>query len=184
VESKFEVLLCLAVATVSAACAQLPSADALLSDIEANGAALVLHRLSSDDRQFDAMCEAIGTGNPDWLEVARRLKPASDAAASLSLNYCVARALPVAPTRVLGLVGRSFELDDVCTSPFIEPELDVAERYEERALAALATLRDSQIASLAEQCAERVKLPARSGEWRRSHLLLTFHFQLSTSYFP
>jgi hypothetical protein len=140
---------------------QLPKPEVLLSEIEASGPKPVLSRLWADEPQFEALCGRIETGEPSWLEVARRLKPASDAAVSLSLNYSVARALPVAPARVLGLVDRGFSVSDVCTSPFIEPEPGVAERYEARALQALATLAGTRLGPLAEQCAERVRLPGR-----------------------
>ena len=79
----------------------------------------------------------------------------------MSLNYSVARALPASPARVLGLVGRGFSIDDICTSPFIEPESGVAERYEQRALKALANLSDSALRAVAEQCAVRIRLPKR-----------------------
>ena len=114
--------LLVAAASVTGACAQDPSPDALLAEIETTGPRVVLQRLWADERQFSAVCEAIETAEPDWLEVARRLKSVSDAGISLSLNYCVAKALPVGPTRVLGLVGRNFTVEDLCTSPFIEPD--------------------------------------------------------------
>jgi hypothetical protein len=139
----------------------LPSPTALLAEIEVAGPRIVLERLWANDSQFNALSLAIESGEADWLEVARRLKPASDAGVSLSLNYSVARAIPVAPTRVLGLVGRGFTVEGICTSPFIEPVAGVAERYEQRALQALATLEGSALASVAEQCAARVRLPTR-----------------------
>jgi len=150
----------LAITLTLAACAGVSSADALLSEIEATGPKAVLDRLWTN-AQFDAVCSEIETADPLWFEVARRLKGVSDAAASLSLNYCVARALPVAPARVLELVGHGFGLDDICTSPFIEPEPNVAERYEERAVTALARLRNSELAPLAERCVQAIRLPPR-----------------------
>jgi hypothetical protein len=139
----------------------LPSATALLSENEASGARAVLDRLWANERQFDSLCTAIESAEPSWLEVARRLRPSSDAGITLSLNYSVARALPAAPAQVLGLIGRGFTLDDICTSPFIEPEPEVAERYEQRALNALGSLRGSPLGPVAEQCAARVRLPER-----------------------
>ena len=140
---------------------EVPEAAVLLSEIEASGPKAVLGRLWANESQFNAVCDRIEAGDPTWLEVARRLRPASDAAASLSLNYSVARALPAAPGRVLGLVGHGFTIQDICTSPFIEPEPGVAESYEARALRALSTLRGTQLSGLAEQCAARIRLPVR-----------------------
>jgi hypothetical protein len=135
-------------------------ASALLSEIDTSSPKAVFARLWANQRDFDEVCGRIATGDAQWLEVARRLRSVSDAAASLSLNFSVARALPAAPVRVLRLVGRPFLIDDICTSPFIEPEAGVAERYEARALQALAALRDTQLKSLAEQCADGVRLPS------------------------
>jgi hypothetical protein len=151
----------LASAALAEAAASLPSSAALLSDIDINGPRAVLSRLWANEFQFQALSAAIESADSNWLEVARRLKPASDAAVSLSLNYSVARALPASPTRVLGLVGRGFEIDDICTSPFNGPEPGVAERYEQRALKALANLSDSALRAVAGQCAERIRLPKR-----------------------
>ena len=94
----------------------------LRAEILERGPRTVLRRLWSRDQEFERACAQIATGDSQWLEVARLLKPASDAAASLSLRFSVARALPAAPREVLGLVGRGFTLRDLCTSPFIEPE--------------------------------------------------------------
>jgi hypothetical protein len=132
----------------------------LLAEIDASGPKVVLARLWANEPQFEAVCARIETGDVQWLEVARRLRSVSDAAASLSLNFSVARALPTAPVRVLQLVGHGFLISDICTSPFIEPEPGVAERYEARALKALATLQDTQLSTRAEECAARVRLPS------------------------
>ena len=136
-----------------------PSAEGLLRDIAARGARLVLLELWENELRFDTVTNRIESGRAECLEVAQALKPASDAAASLSLNYSVARALPMAPSRVLRLVGRGFELANICTTPFIEPESGVAERYELQALKALSDLRGSSLASLARECADLVRLP-------------------------
>src|SRR6266849_3067422 len=140
-----------AVAETTLPTASLPSARALLSEIDLSGARVVLRRLWANEPQFEALCTFIESADPNWLEVARRLKSASDAAASLSLNYSVARALPVAPDRVLKLVGQGFTIDDICTSPYIEPQAGVAERYEQRALRALASLSDPALGAVARQ---------------------------------
>jgi hypothetical protein len=137
---------------------RVPEARALLSEIDGSGPKAVLARLWDDQPLFDEVCARIATGDSQWLEVARRLRSASDAAASLSLDYSVARALPVAPARVLELVDRGFLLADVCTSPYIEPEPGIAEAYEARALQALAGLGGTELGALAERCAAEVRL--------------------------
>ena len=64
-----------------------PTADALLREIDSRGAKRVLGHLTSNWARFEGVCERIETGDASWLEVARRLKPASDAASSLSLSF-------------------------------------------------------------------------------------------------
>jgi hypothetical protein len=140
-----------------------PSADALLHDIEQQGGRQVLHDLWRDDKAFDAVIDAIGSGDPKWLGVAIRLRPFSDAGASESIDNAVAGLLPQQPRRVLSLIGHGFELQHLCTSPFIEPAPGVAEAYETKTLAALATVRDPDLAYLAKECAKRVRLPRHQG---------------------
>ena len=137
----------------------IPSAASILADIKSDGAKAVFGRLWSNEAKFDAVCDAIEGAEPKWLEVAANLKAVSDGAAALSLNFSVARALPRAPSRVLALVGHGFALEDICTSPYIEPDPGVAEDYEKRALAALATVSDSHLKALADRCTSRVRIP-------------------------
>src|SRR3990167_8506246 len=119
-----------------------PTAAQILSRIAAEGGHKVAWDLWDHDVEFNHVTRGIGSGDAQWLEVARQLAPHSDAGLSLSLDYSVAIALPKAPTRVLALIGHGFELDRVCTSPFIEPDPGVAEAYERRTLVALARATD------------------------------------------
>ena len=112
---------------------------------------------------FERVCHMIETADPKWLEVARLLKPASDAGLALSLNYSVARALPRAPERVLALIGHGFTVEDVCTSPFIEPEPGVAENYQRRTVAALRGVRAPGLSSVVSECLAGVEVPLVAG---------------------
>jgi hypothetical protein len=73
-------------------------AEAVLRDIDSHGPQAVLARLWTDEALF----AGIETADPKWLEVARRLRAVSDAGATLSLNYAVARALPNALSARIG----------------------------------------------------------------------------------
>ncbi len=150
-------LLALTLVSPVAACADQPDpvAQALLKRISSDGGHKVLRDLWEHGQEFGRVISGIESGDPSWLEVATALRPFSDAGASLSLNYAVALALPKAPDRVLALVGHGFELNDICTSPFIEPDPGIAEAYEREALDALATSKDSNAAD----CAQLVRLP-------------------------
>jgi hypothetical protein len=122
--------------------------NSVLRDIDSLGPRAVLARLWTDEALF----AGIETGDPKWLEVARRLRAVSDAGATLSLNYAVARALPNAPARVLALIDHGFSIDDVCTSPFLEPEPGVAEDYARRATAALKRVQAPGLERARDQC--------------------------------
>lgn len=135
-----------------------PKPQALIADIDNKGPKEVLETLAADESVFDAVCAEIESGDPLWLEIAQRLKSVSDAGAALSLNYAVARALPREPMRVLRLIGNVFTIDDVCTSPFIEPKAGIAEEYARRARGALLSVEDSQLQSVRDACLSRLTL--------------------------
>jgi hypothetical protein len=147
------------VLSASAAASGNLSPDMLLQRIRQQGGQIVLAELWQDRQAFDGILKRIAKGEPQWLEVARRLRPFSDAGASESIDEAVARALPVQPRRVLSLVGQGFELEHLCTSPFIEPKPDVAKAYERETLTALAKVSEPGLAGLATECAKRVRLP-------------------------
>lgn len=129
-----------------------PSPKALLEEVRLDGARAVVQRLSMQDAQFGRILGLIEAGDDDWLRVAAALHSGSDAAYSLALHYAVAHAIPHNPSGVMELVGRPFPLDMVCTSPFIEPDPGVAERYQAQALSALRTVR-GRLAKVAARCA-------------------------------
>ena len=141
--------------TAAAATRSAPTAQALLKRISIEGGHKVLWDLWEHEREFGRVISGIESGDPSWLKIAASLRPFSDAAASLSLDYAVAIALPKAPDRVLALVGHGFNLELICTSPFIEPDPGVAETYERQALAALANIEGP----VAVECAEHIRLP-------------------------
>jgi hypothetical protein len=135
------------------------SAGALLHEIDTLGPRAVMSRLAVDRAQFDQICAQIESGDPQWLEVARRLKGVSDGGASLSLSYAVARAIPAAPSRVLALIDHGFTVDDVCGSPFIEPDPGVADEYKRRALLALRSVSAFALQTARNQCLAKIESP-------------------------
>jgi hypothetical protein len=154
-------LLTLATAVAFAAGPSGTPAEALLVRIGNEGGQAVLSDLWEHEPDFERVLAGVESGDATWLRVASALRPFSDAGGSLSLDYAVARALPRVPERVLGLVGRGFALQRICTSPFIEPAPGVAEAYEQKTLRALSKVKSPALASIAAQCAERVRLPAQ-----------------------
>lgn len=137
-----------------------PSAQALLGRIDKEGGRKVLSELLTRDNELERVVSGIESGNASWLGVAVALRPFSDAAISLSLRYAVARALPKAPNQVLALVGHGFSVEDICTSPFIEPDPGVAQAYERHALAALINVDTPSLKPVAAECSRKLRLPA------------------------
>lgn len=129
----------------------------LLSAIDAKGPRKALDDvLDENDIAFDSICHSIESGDPQWLEVARRLRPGADGFIAEGLDYAVARALPKAPDAVLGLIGRGFTLDRVCTSPFNEPEAGIAETYQKAAADALKTVTSPKLRVIRDECLKRI----------------------------
>lgn len=153
------VLLALALAVPAAAATQGPSAQAVLKRVANEGGRKVLWDLWDQEEKFDQVMAGIESGEPSWLKVAVALKPFADGGASLSIKYSVARVLPRAPERVLALTRQGFEVDDICTSPFLEPDPGVAEAYERETLKALAKVKDPSLVPIAVECAKQVRLP-------------------------
>ena len=135
-----------------------PSAQAILARVAKEGGHKVLWTLWEHDKEFGRVISGIESGDPSWLKVATVLRPFSDAGASLSLDYAVARALPKAPNRVLALIGHGFKVEDICTSPFIEPEPGIAETYERQTLAALSKVKTPGLAPIAAECSKQARL--------------------------
>jgi hypothetical protein len=149
--------------TIVVSAAGVPSPEDIIARIQRDGGKTVLEELWNHESEFEAVLRGIESANPRWLEVAQRLKPFSDAGSSESINYAVARALPIDPQRVLLMIGHGFDMDVICTSPFNEPESGVAEAYERSALSALDFLHDPDLKAVASECAKRIKLPPAAG---------------------
>lgn len=148
--------LCIALLVVAASTAP-PAADDILRQVADEGARVVVSRLLVSADTFEKVCERIESGESTWLQVARALKPGTDAATTFSINYAVARALPAAPASVLALIDRGFTLEDVCTSPFIEPKPGVAERYTQRTVEALQKPVSAELEGVRMACLRRVR---------------------------
>jgi len=148
--------------------AEAPDAGRIISEIKLKGAKEVIARLTSDENwtEFEKVCDEIETGKKEWLEVAKLLAPGSDAATAESLIISVARALPKSPRHVLSLVAETeqdpkggFTVEMICTSPFIESEPGVSERYlieTEKTLASTDTSDNIQLNTLRLKCLDNI----------------------------
>ena len=128
-------------------------------EIDSKGAKATLVALDQDDARFGKVSDAIAMADPVWLTIALRLRAGSDAGTGETLSRALAQALPNAPERVLALVGRGYDVDNLCTSPFIEPAPGVAEAYEAKAIAALQSVTDPALKTTVDECIKGVTLP-------------------------
>jgi hypothetical protein len=152
------ILIALVLATPVAFAAD-SAAKSVSSRIAKEGGHKVLWDLWQHEQAFGRVLSGIESGDAAWLKVATQLRPFADGAAALSLDYAVAQALTRSPEPVLALVGHGFDIEYICTSPFIEPEPGVAETYEQQALAALSKVKAPALVSLASECSKRLHLP-------------------------
>ncbi|MBF5043422.1 hypothetical protein FGE12_13575 [Aggregicoccus sp. 17bor-14] len=137
----------------SAGASGLPSADALLREVDRDGAQQVVTRLWNAPGQWESLCARVQSGAAAWIEVARRLRPGTDAGPSEDLAISLALALPEAPENVLHLVvGDLLPLETVCTPPHLEPASGVAERWTERALKALGQVEAPALRERRDAC--------------------------------
>ncbi len=127
--------------------------------IDDKGARAVIASLDKDDARFARVSDAIATADPVWLTIALRLREGSDAGTGETLSISAARALPEAPERVLALIGHGYSIDDLCTSPYLEPEPGVAEAYEAKTIAALQSVTNPALKATVEECIKGVTLP-------------------------
>ena len=104
----------LSVPLLTSAAATIPTPEALVAEVKRDGPRAVVSRLWADEKLFEAVLNRIESGEGQWLDVARHLRPGSDAGASESLDHAVALALPRAPSRVLPLIGAEFRLGSIC----------------------------------------------------------------------
>lgn len=146
-----------------------PDAKQLVKEIRVKGSKAVIAELTSDDQWtgFEKVCDRIETGDREWLEIAKLLAPGSDAATAESLILSIARALPKAPFSVLSLIAEEvrnhddgFTVDNVCISPYIEPEPGDEERHLIATVIALEstdTRNYPLLDSLRLQCLENIR---------------------------
>ena len=150
-----------ATTTATTTADELITSAEIQSRIDAQGGQKVLWDLWDHETEFGKVISGIESADPAWLAIAIRLRQFSDAGASEELDSAVALALPKAPDRVLALVGHGFDIEFICTSPFTEPEPGVAEAYERKALAALASVQTPALKTIAAECSKRVRLTSK-----------------------
>ncbi|HKI85851.1 MAG TPA: hypothetical protein VKA53_03810 [Thermoanaerobaculia bacterium] len=153
--------LCLLSGALLGAASSEPTAAKLLERIDRDGGDGVIRELWAAHEPFEFMCAQISTGDPQWLQVASRLRPFSDAGASLSLDISMARALPKQPSAVLALIEPPWRLEMVCGAPFIEPPAEEVQAYLENAISVLSQPRSEPLEERRVACLYHLRTAAK-----------------------
>lgn len=89
------------------------------------------------EKLVDEIETGIRAGDKQWLAVAIKLHQVSDASSSLALNYSLSRNLPYQADLVLSALSQGFDLNDICTIPFIETPDKIVDEFLEQSISAL-----------------------------------------------
>ena len=134
--------------------------DHLIETMGAHDAVVYLDKVD----ELDYMLDQIGRGKSEWIALATRIAPGTDASASEGLGISLARALPRNPSAVLRVVDLADEdgvlgVSRVCGVPFIEVTRAYNAAYERRAIPAVSRVLDPALAAARAKCLARLKSP-------------------------
>jgi len=135
----------------------------IAADIQSQGAKVVVDRLwnaPTADRarptRWDVVIDEIWKGEPDWIALAPKLAPGTDAGTAESLGIGLAHALPVAPAAVLAAFestsGDAVGIERVCSAPFIEDTVKDVPAYLRAARKAVQRVDSPALALAKAQC--------------------------------
>jgi hypothetical protein len=146
------VVLVVVVSTPALAAPQL-TPQAIAADIAAHGADVVVAKLAKNG-DYDRVLGHIDKGEAEWVALAPKLAPGTDAGWAEALSISLAFALPKNPKAVLALLAGkdAFAADDICSAPFIEGTIKDVPGYIRRAKAAVAKLSDPSLQSAKAAC--------------------------------
>lgn len=145
-------VLAVVVSTPALAAPQL-TPETIAADIAAHGAGAVVAKLAKNG-YYDRVLGHIDKGEAEWVALAPKLAPGTDAGWAEALSISLAFALPKNPKAVLALlVGKdAFAADDICSAPFIEGTIKDVPGYIRRAKAAVAKVSDPSLQSAKAAC--------------------------------
>jgi hypothetical protein len=129
----------------------LGSADVILSEVKLRGAPVVSRRLDADENFGRSVTNGVATGDSIWLEVASALVPASSAAEA-SMSIALASALLRSPTRVLGILGPKYPVEEVCGMPFLKADSQQVVSYYDSAATSLQKVVSANIRGRRDSC--------------------------------
>jgi hypothetical protein len=94
--------------------------ETIISEIKSRGAKEVVRELTKDWSVWDSICDKIASGNQAWLNVAAALQAGTDAGSSETLDLALGEALEYDPKNVLTLVGKTGDLESICSGPDVD----------------------------------------------------------------
>ena len=105
------------------------TSKSLIARIDKDGAKEVVRQLNTpSDREWNWVMDRIEAGSAEWLGVADKLKPGTDAGFAEDLEIVVARALVHNPNQVLKMTGDTWKLERICGDYEIEEPAAKARR--------------------------------------------------------
>ncbi len=153
------------------------NAGQILQEIKEQGPRKVIDRIWKDDDDHPnsegPLIDSIATGKDEWLEVAKQLKPKSDAASAEELDWAVSIALSKNAYGVLNLLrtqSEYFSLNTICRDPYLEDtvDLETEEKFLKDAEKNLVYMseanEDKEIDALRWQCLEGIRGDLRKNE--------------------
>jgi len=148
-------ILALAVASASASASpKAITAQQVLAMVKTDGARDTVASLFRTGSWESSVLPGIKSAQPQWLDVARALQPATDAGSAEDLDDALSDALLVAPYRVLPLLKETWWKTELVCSYGWDSEFEGGvERYVLRLRAALdKTPPPPKLAELREEC--------------------------------
>jgi len=136
-----------------------PSPDRIAADIQVQGAEAVVQRLFKHG-DYDRVLGRIDSGASDWVALAPKLAPGTDAGTAEALPIALAFALPKNPAAVLAVLDPQSEIlapDSVCGVPFIEDTVKDIPGYIKRARAAVSKVADPGLQAMKTACLAALK---------------------------
>ncbi len=125
----------------------------ILDDIESQGAAAVVKKLSAGNgSQWQYVIRRMETGSPAWLDVARKLLTVTDAGRTTDLYFALSLALTRNAAGVLSMVGPNLQVDRVCSVPHIEPDEKTIRTHRMNVRSALRKVTSAELDSQKKAC--------------------------------
>jgi hypothetical protein len=94
--------------------------ETIINEIKSRGAKTVVRELTKDWNVWDSICDKIASGDQAWLKAAAALQAGTDAGASETLDLALGEALEHDPINVFKSVGKSIDLESICSGPDVD----------------------------------------------------------------